>query len=101
MRNDFKKQELLNDLEMKVFTPIEIKAKELNNQKLLKGVRLTRIRMNQLPDGKAVLKFFWSAITGTNKSIKFYNLLYENNLPSFESILVEIREKYTDNYMNS
>jgi hypothetical protein len=42
--------------------------------------------------------FFWSAISGTEKSIRFFDILKAEKLPSFEAELDEFRRCWENDW---
>lgn len=83
--------EIINFLDEKVFNPI---LTNINvSSRVKSGVRITRERMLRL-DSNGMIKYFWSAVSGTERSIDFYRLLENENLPTFEDVLVEFRERF-------
>ena len=90
-------QEMDNYFNTKLFEPTIKYATDNNIKEIAQGARYTRMRMSQL-DSKKKLQYFWSAIQGTKKSIKFSKLLKDNGVLRFEDILEEVREKFNDDY---
>ena len=90
-------QEMDNYFNTKLFEPTIKYATDNNIKEIAQGARYTRMRMSQL-DSKKKLQYFWSAIQGTEKSIKFSKLLKDNGVLRFEDILEEVREKFNDEY---
>lgn len=96
-----KKQEFLSYLENNVWGPAEKVGKENNDMTLVKGIRLTRVRISQLPTVVKMIHFFWSAVEGTDRSINFSNIMKSYNLTRFEDVLEEVRVKFNDSWINS
>lgn len=90
-------QEMDNYFNAKLFEPTIKYATDNNIKEIAQGARYTRMRMSQL-DSKKKLQYFWSAIQGTEKSIKFSKLLKDNGVLRFEDILEEVRVKFNDDY---
>ena len=90
-------QEMDNYFNARLFEPTIKYATDNNIKEIAQGARYTRMRMSQL-DSKKKLQYFWSAIQGTEKSIKFSKLLKDNGVLRFEDILEEVREKFNDDY---
>ena len=90
-------QEMDNYFNAKLFEPTIKYATDNNIKEIAQGARYTRMRMSQL-DSKKKLQYFWSAIQGTEKSIKFSKLLKDNGVLRFEDILEEVREKFNNEY---
>ena len=90
-------QEIDNYFNARLFEPTIKYATDNKIKEIAQGARYTRMRMSQL-DSKKKLQYFWSAIQGTEKSIKFSKLLKDNGVLRFEDILEEVREKFNDEY---
>jgi hypothetical protein len=80
-----KEQEIMRFLHEKVFDPI------LNSpaasEKLKQGVRLTIMRMEQR-DACGMVQYYWSAITGTERSIGFAKMMKDEGFTRFEEPLL-------------
>lgn len=96
-----KKQQIINTVERKVWSKAEQVGIENNDMRLVQGVRLTRIRMSLQPTAEKALRYFWSAIKGTDKSRSFYRLMKRYDLQTFEDVVVEIRDTFTDEWLRS
>lgn len=93
-----KEEEILKFLDDKVFQPILTSS---NAPKDLKaGVRLTRERMSKLKAEK-MIQYYWSAITGTERSINFANNMKNSGFTRFEEVLEEFRKKFNDDFLKS
>lgn len=92
--------EIMNYFDEKIFNPAISYAKQNRNSTILKGINITRARMNMLPSIKKI-QFFWSAITGTERSIRFSDIMKENSISRFEDVLEEVRIKFNDEYFKS
>ena len=90
-------QEMDNYFNARLFEPTIKYATDNNIKEIAQGARYTRMRMSQL-DSKKKLQYFWSAIQGTEKSIKFSKLLKDPGVLRLEDILEEVREKFNDEY---
>lgn len=95
------KQEVLSYFNDKIFEPGIRFSKENNIPEIARGIRYTKMRMEQLPNATKVIQYFWSAVIGTEKSIKFAELLKEHNVLRFEDIIEEVRVKFNHEYLNS
>ena len=66
------------------------------------GARLTAYRLEEFkdkPDGASKIHhFFWSAVSGTEKSIRFFDILKTEKLPSFEAEIVEFRRRWENDW---
>ncbi len=90
-----KEQELMNYLHEKVFDPI------LNSPNvpagIKNGVNLTIGRMNKLSAEK-MIQYYWSALS-TDNAILFSKRVKNENLPRFEDVLEEFRERFNDAWL--
>ena len=88
-----KEEEIMQFLHQRVFDPV------LNSPtasiELKQGIRMTILRM-QGRDALGMTKYFWSAVTGTEKSIRFARMMKEEGFIRFEEVLIEFREKFSD-----
>ena len=88
-----KSDEIMEYLYLKVFDPI-LKSSTAS-KKLKAGVNLTIMRMNQLnEEGK--IKYFWSAVSGTERSIGFAHRMEEEGFVRFEDLTQEFGEMFND-----
>lgn len=90
-----KKDEILQYLHENVFDPILESDKASN--KLKNGVRYTIMRMNKL-DASGIVKYYWSAISGTERSITFAKEMKQEGFTRFEEILEDFREIFNDKW---
>lgn len=93
-----KQKEIMDFLDEKVFNPALNIGKEQKNQTIIKGVNITKARMSRLSSEKMV-QYFWSAIIGTENSIRFSEILKENGVNRFEDIYEEFRVKFNDEWL--
>lgn len=93
-----KEQELMGFLHEKVFDPVLGSANA--SKQLKQGVNLTIIRMNAL-DARKMIQYFWSAITGTERSIGFAALMKKEGFTRFEEVLEEFRELFDEKWLKS
>ena len=91
-----KEQEIMRFLHEKVFDPI-LESKDAP-VKIKSGVTLTIARMEKL-DASKMVHFFWSAITGTERSINFSNLMKDAGFNRFEDVLEEFRVRFNDEWL--
>lgn len=93
-----KEQELMNFLQERVFQPV------LNSphasKELKSGVNLTIARMNQR-DAASMVKYFWSAVIGTERAISFAHRMKQEGFTRFEEVLEEFRERFNDVWLRS
>lgn len=95
-----KQKEIMEYFDEKIFQPALSFAKENRNTTVLRGVNLTKARMSRLPSDKMIM-FFWHAIVGTDKSIKFSDILKENGILRFEDVMEEVRVKFDSKFLKS
>jgi hypothetical protein len=62
--------------------------------KIRMGVALTRLRMELCPTSTAMLDYFWRAVRGTDKSIRFADILWAADLERFEDVFDEFRRAF-------
>lgn len=96
-----KKREFVTYLEENIWSEAERVGRENNNMTLVKGIRLTRIRITQLPTAEKMVHYFWSAIYGTDKSINFSEIMKEYGLTRFEDVLEEVRTRFNDDWLRA
>lgn len=97
-RENQKKQEILNYLHENVFNPILDSDKA--SMKLKKGIKYTIMRMNER-DSAGIVHYYWSAVSGTDRSIEFAKQMREEGFTRFEEILEEFREQFNDRWIKS
>lgn len=90
-----KEQEIMNFLHEKVFDPILNSKEAPSNNK--SGVNLTIARMNKLSAEK-MIHYFWSALT-TDNAITFAKKVKAKNLPRFEDVFEEFRDRFNDKWL--
>ena len=86
-----KEEEIMQFLHERVFDPVlnsSIASKELKQ-----GVRLTIVRM-QNRDALGMVSYFWPAVTGTEKSVRFARMMEEQGFDRFEEALVDFRDRF-------
>lgn len=98
--DDEKKKELMKFLHERVFDPILTSPD--SSESLKRGVRSTIMRMNQR-DPLGMVQYYWSAIQGTDRSIRFAENMKSEGFVRFEDkeILEEFRTKFGDDWLNS
>ncbi len=85
----------MNFLHQWVFDPI------LNgdySNTLKKGVRYTIMRMENL-DALGKVKYFWSAIVGTDRSISFAGKMSSENAVRFEDVLEDFHLRFDEKWL--
>jgi hypothetical protein len=93
-----KEQEIMGFLSQRVFDPI-INSKKASKE-LKSGVNITIARMNQLK-AEGMVRYFWSAITGTDRSIGFSDRMKQEGFTRFEEVLEEFRVRFNDAWLRS
>ena len=92
-----KEDELMSFLYERVFDSI------LNSQQVSEniksGVRLTVSRMERL-DAEGMIQYYWSSLSSEN-SIAFSKKLKALNLPRFEDVLEDFRDKFNDRWLKA
>ena len=93
-----KKQEIMEFLSHNIFDFI------LNNPKasetLKKGVRYTIMRLNNL-DANGMVRYYWSAIVGTERSTEFARQMRSEGFTRFEEVIDEFRDRFNDAWLKS
>lgn len=96
-----KRDELLNYFDENLFNPILDWCESNNNKYIKQRVIYTRnVMFDKRKTPTQSLQYFWSAITGTEKSINFSNILKENNLVRFEDLLEDVKVRFNDEWLN-
>ncbi len=92
-----KEKEIMDFLHKKVFDPILNSPSSSTSVK--NGVNLTIGRMNRLPAEK-MIQYFWSALA-TENAIVFAKRLKQEDMPRFEDVFEEFRDKFNDKWLRS
>lgn len=90
-----KEQELMDFLHKRVFDPIL--SSPHASAKVKSGVNITIGRMNKLSAEK-MIQYYWSALS-TSNAIEFANYLKQENLPRFEDVLEEFRDRFNEEWL--
>ena len=93
-----KEQEIMRFLHDRVFDPIL--HSPVASDKLKQGVRLTIMRLEQR-DARGMVQYYWSAITGTERSIGFAKMMKDEGFTRFEETIDEFRERFSDIWLAS
>jgi len=93
-----KEEDILNFLSVNVFEPI-LNSKSASRA-LNAGVRTTIYRLKQR-DARGMVDYFWSAIKGTERSIKFAERMEKEGFIRFEEVLPKFRKKFGDAWLRS
>jgi hypothetical protein len=91
-----KEDEIMTFLHERVFDPI-LKSPEAP-ENLKQGVRLTIARLWER-DAAGMIKFYWSAIAGTERSIDFAALLRKAGFTRFEEVVEEFNQRFNDAWL--
>lgn len=98
--DDDKKKELMGFLHERVFDPILQSPRA--SERLKTGVRYTIMRMNER-DAAAARHYYWSAIIGTDRSIRFADDMRREGFTRFEdeAVLDEFRRLFNDEWLRA
>ncbi|MEK6752554.1 MAG: hypothetical protein AABZ00_09840 [Chloroflexota bacterium] len=88
-----REQEIMQFLHERVFDPV-LNSSTASN-KLKQGVRLTIMRMQER-NAEGMIQYYWSAISGTEKSIGFARLMRNEGFTRFEETIDEFRTRFSD-----
>jgi hypothetical protein len=91
-----KEEEIMAFLHERVFDPIRNSPRA--SRSIKSGVNLTITRMDQR-DAKGMIQYFWSAIVGTEHSVRFADLMKEEGFDRFEEVLEDFRKRFTDEWL--
>jgi hypothetical protein len=91
-----KEEEIMAFLHERVFDPIRNSPRA--SRSIKSGVNLTFTRMDQR-DAKGMIQYFWSAIVGTEHSVRFADLMKEEGFDRFEEVLEDFRKRFTDEWL--
>ena len=88
-----RRQEIMDFLSENVFSPILNSTSASDTLK--NGVRYTTMRLKNL-NSEGMIKYYWSAIVGTDKSIEFAKQMRDEGFARFESedVLQEFRSRF-------
>jgi len=92
-----KEKEIMDFLHKKVFDPILNSPSSSNSVK--KGVNLTIGRMSRLTADK-MIQYFWSALA-TENAIVFAKKLKQEDMPRFEDVFEEFRDRFNEKWLKS
>ncbi len=93
---DSKKEEVLEYLNLNVFQPILDST--FASDELKRGIRYTMMRLQER-DAIGIIHYYWSAVSGTDRSIKFAGQMKKEGFIRFEELLEEFREKFNDKWL--
>ena len=94
---DARESEIMSFLHSRIFDPI-LQSPQAS-EKLKQGVRLTIMRMKRL-DAAGMIKYYWSAISGTDRSIGFAALMRQEGFSRFEEALEEFRVRFNEDFLS-
>jgi len=92
-----KEREIMNFLHQRVFDIIL--SSPVASEKLKQGVRYTIMRMEER-DAAGMIRYYWSAIIGTERSIGFAALMRKEGFDRFEEALEEFRVRFDDQFLH-
>lgn len=93
-----KENEIMTFLHERVFDPV-LQSSEAS-ESLKRGIRLTIVRMQER-DAVGMMKYYWSAIVGTERSVPFATQLRGAGFIRFEEVIDEFRARFTDDWLRS
>jgi hypothetical protein len=100
MTEEEKRAELMQFLREQLFDPIL--DSDRASTRLTQGVRLTIMRMEGL-SAAGMVQYYWSAIIGTEHSIRFAEDMRREGFNRFEDpeTLTEFRRRFNDEWLRS
>lgn len=93
-----KEEEVMEFLDNKIFNSILSSSDATNTLK--QGVRYTIMRMNKL-DAEGMVRYYWSAIVGTERSIDFARQMHNEGFTRFEDVEDEFNKKFDSKWLES
>lgn len=93
-----KEEQILAFLRERVFQPILDSPRA--TKELKAGVNMTIVRLNQR-DAAGMVKYYWSAIVGTEKSTRFARMMRQEGFTRFEEVIDEFRSRFNDAWLRS
>lgn len=93
-----KETEIMRFLNERVFDPI-LNSPDAS-ERLKKGIRLTKMRLEQR-DARGMVQYYWSAIIGTDPSIHFAALMRDEGFGRFEEAIDDFRVKFDEQFLRS
>jgi hypothetical protein len=91
-----KEEEIMTFLHQRVFDPVLNSSRA--NRNIKNGVNLTIARLNRR-NAQGMIHYFWSAIVGTEHSIRFADLMKEQGFDRFEEVLEDFRKRFNDEWL--
>ncbi len=92
------KAEVLGFLHEQVFDPI-LNSNQAS-ETLKRGVRYTIMRMNER-DPLGIVRYYWSAIIGTERSTEFARQMRSEGFVRFEEVIDEFRDRFGDDWLRA
>jgi hypothetical protein len=93
-----KEDEIMEFLTDQVFDPILTSSQA--SKKLKSGVRLTITRMRQR-DAEGMVRYYWAAIVGTERSTEFARHMRVEGFTRFEEVIDEFRNRFNDRWLRA
>ncbi|MBD8651499.1 hypothetical protein IFT66_10455 [Rhizobium sp. CFBP 13726] len=93
-----KEQQIMDFLHERVFDPILASGEA--SESLKRGIRYTKMRMEER-DAPGMVKYYWSAIVGTEPSINFAALMRNEGFARFEEAIDEFRMRFDDTFLRA
>ena len=91
-----KEKEIMRFLHERVFDPILTSSEA--SEPLKQGIRYTIMRLNER-DAAGMIRYYWSAIVGTDPSIAFAAKLRAEGFDRFEEAIDEFRLRFDDAFL--
>jgi hypothetical protein len=91
-----KEQEIMHFLHECIFDPILTSPNA--SASLKQGIRLTIMRLEQR-DAAGMVRYYWSAIIGTERSIGFAARMRQEGFTRFEEALEEFRVRFDNSFL--
>ena len=91
-----KEEEMMGFLGERIFNPILTSVQA--SAELKKGVRFTIMRMNNL-DALGMMKYFCTAVSGTDKSVSFSRRMRKEGFLRFEDIQNDFFKQFDDAWL--
>ncbi|HEY4380203.1 MAG TPA: hypothetical protein VGN01_07650 [Acidobacteriaceae bacterium] len=84
--------DIMEFLHRRVFDPALASPKASKSIKA--GVRKTILRMEQRRTANGMIKYFWAAVYGTERSIRFADMMAAAGFDRFEEVLEDFRRAF-------
>jgi hypothetical protein len=84
--------EVTRFLHKRVFDPALASPKA--TKPIIAGVRTTIMKMEQRKTADGMIRYFWSAVHGTDKSTRFADMMAAAGLNRFEEVLEDFRRSF-------